>query len=74
VGEKCSEKFHLEFDFHVILEIFTCRKSATWYRRFYFPSEVRRDEDFFSLKNPTASAGFEPANWVPKASTLPIDH
>jgi len=22
VGEKCSDRFHLEFDFHVILEIF----------------------------------------------------
>ena len=39
----------------------TCRKSATWDRRLYFPSEGRRAEDFFSLKNPTASAGFEPA-------------
>ena len=28
----------------------------------YFPSEGRRAEDFFALKNPTASAGFEPAN------------
>ena len=30
---------------------FTCRKSTTWDRRLYF-----------ALKNPTASAGFEPAN------------
>ena len=29
---------------------------------FYFPSEGRRAEDFFALKNPTASAGFEPVN------------
>jgi hypothetical protein len=30
---------------------------------FYFPSEGRRAEDFFfALKNPTALAGFEPAN------------
>jgi len=29
---------------------------------------------FFFLKNPTASAGFEPANLVLKASTLPLDH
>jgi hypothetical protein len=36
---------------------------------FYFPSEVRRAEDFFVLKNPLASAGFEP-----KANTLPLDH
>ena len=28
----------------------------------YFPSEGRRAEVFFALKNPTASAGFEPAN------------
>ena len=41
---------------------FTCRKSTTWDRRLYFPSEGRRDEDFFALKYPTASAGFEPAN------------
>ena len=30
-------------------------------------------EDFFALKNPTASAGFEPANLGTKASTLPLD-
>jgi hypothetical protein len=30
--------------------------------RLYFPSEGRRDENFFALKNPTASAGLEPAN------------
>ena len=41
---------------------FTCRKSTTWDRRLYFPFEGRRAEDFFGLKNPTASAGFEPAN------------
>ena len=34
----------------------------TWDRRFYFPSVGRRAEDFFALKYPTASAGFEPAN------------
>ena len=41
---------------------FTCRKSTTWDKRHYFPSEGRRAEDFFGLKNPTASAGFEPVN------------
>jgi hypothetical protein len=40
---------------------FTCRKSTTWDRRLYFPSEGRRAEEFFALKNPTALAGFEPA-------------
>ena len=28
-------------------------------QRLYFSSEGRRAEDFFALKNPTASAGFE---------------
>ena len=41
---------------------FTCRKSTTW----DFPSEGRRAEDFFALKNPTASVGFEPANLATK--------
>jgi hypothetical protein len=46
-------------------------------RIFTSPSEGRRAEDlfFFALKNPTASAWFEPRElWVPKASTLPLDH
>ena len=41
---------------------FTCSKSTTWDRRLYFLSEGRRAVDFFALKNPTALAGFEPAN------------
>ena len=41
---------------------FTCRKSTTWDKRLYFPSEGKRAEDCFVLKNPTASAEFEPAN------------
>ena len=45
-----------------IQKSFTCRKSTTWDRRLYFPSEGRRAENFFALKNPTASAGYEPAN------------
>jgi hypothetical protein len=36
----------------------------TWYRRLYFPSEGRGAEDFFALKNPMASAGFEPAKSI----------
>ena len=53
---------------------FTCRKSTTWDRRLCFHSGGRRAEDFFDLKNPTASAGFEPANLGTKASRLPLDH
>jgi len=41
----------------------------TWDRRFYFPYEGRRAEEFFALKNPTASAGFQL-----KASRLTLDH
>ena len=52
---------------------FTCRKS-TWDRRLCFPSEGRRAEDFFALKNPTASVVLDPWTWVPKASTPPLDH
>ena len=47
---------------HNIQGCFTCRKSTTWDKRLYFPFEGRRAEDFFALKNPTASDGFEPAN------------
>jgi hypothetical protein len=41
---------------------FTCRKSASWDQWLYFPSDGRHAEDFFALNNPTALAGFEPAN------------
>ena len=45
---------------------FTCRKSTTLDRRLYFPSEGKRAEGFFALKNPTASVGFEPTNLATK--------
>jgi hypothetical protein len=34
----------------------------TWDPQLYFPSKGRRAEDFFALKNPMASAGFELVN------------
>jgi hypothetical protein len=50
-GEKCSDKFRLEFDFHVILDIF------------YMPKICDMGQTaLLALKNPMASAGFEPAN------------
>jgi hypothetical protein len=64
VGREMAGKFILKMpDFHVAFRwSFTYRKSTTWDPQLYFPSEGRRAEDFFSvLKNPTASAGFEPA-------------
>jgi hypothetical protein len=63
VGENHGREFCLNARLpRMHLGSFTCRKSTTWDRRIYFPSEGRRAEDFFALKNPTASAGFEPAN------------
>jgi hypothetical protein len=55
-------------------DLLQCHKSATWDRRLYFSSEGRRAKDIYTLKNPTASAEFEPANWAPKASTLPLEY
>jgi hypothetical protein len=52
----------------------TCRKSATWDRRLYFPSEGRHAEDFFALKNPMASAGFKSANLVIRGQHDTPDH
>ena len=54
MGEKRPVISTESCDFHA--------KLATWDKRLYFPSEGRRAEDFFALKNPTASAGFEPSN------------
>ena len=62
-----GEKWPMNFAWNArlpcsIQESFTCRKSTTWDGRLYFPPEGRHAEDFFAPKNPTASAGFEPAN------------
>jgi hypothetical protein len=49
---------------------FTCRKSATWDRRLYFPSEGRYDVDFFVRKIRRLRPGTNPRSWVPEASML----
>jgi hypothetical protein len=49
VSEKCPVIFHAKCRY-----FFTCRKYATW--------DWQHAEDFFAPKNPTASAGLEPAN------------
>jgi len=54
---KCSDKFRLEFNFHVILDIFYMPQICDMRQ-----TALLRAEDFFALKNPTASAGFVPAN------------
>jgi hypothetical protein len=52
-------------DFHVafkdLLHAVNLRLGTHGFTSF---SEGRRAEDFFALQNPTASAGFEPANFV----------
>ena len=48
----------------------TCRKSATWDRRLYFPSEGRHAENFFARKIRRLRPGLNPRSWVPEASTL----
>jgi hypothetical protein len=48
--------------------------ATTWDRRLYFPFEGRRAEHFFALKIRRLRPGVNPRTWVPKASTLPLDH
>ena len=72
LGEKWPVISTESCDFHAYMfGFFTCRKYTTWDKRLYFPSEGRRAEYFFAMKNPTISAGFESAA---KASTLLLDH
>jgi hypothetical protein len=62
IGREMADQFCLRFRLPRKSQgSFTSRKSVTWDRRLYFPSEGRHAEDFFALKNPTASAGFDPA-------------
>jgi hypothetical protein len=48
--------------------IFTCRKSAKWDRRLYFPSEGKRAEDFYFRPEESwrLRPGLNPRTWVPK--------
>jgi hypothetical protein len=49
---------------------FICRKSATWDKRLYFPSEGRHAVDFFARKIRRLWPGSNPRSWVPEASML----
>jgi hypothetical protein len=49
-------------DFHAIFGIFYMPQIYNMGPTALLPSEGRRAEDFFALKNLTASAGFEPVN------------
>jgi len=52
VGEKWPEILSEVATSTSIQGSFTCSKYVTWDPRLYFPSEGRRAEDFFTLKNP----------------------
>jgi hypothetical protein len=55
-----ADEFSLKMpDFHVTFRDLSHAVSTTWDRRFYFPSEGWRAEDFFALKNPMVSVWFE---------------
>jgi len=74
-GREMSSKFCLNADFHVTFrDLLHAVKLTTWDRRLYFPSEGRRAEDFFALKIRWLWQGLNLRTWVPKASTLPLDH
>jgi hypothetical protein len=63
VGEKCPGILPKCRLLRYIWGYFTCRKATTWDRQLYFPSEGRRAENFFRLKNPMDA---NPRTWVPK--------
>jgi hypothetical protein len=66
-----ADKFCLRFRLpHKTQGSFTWRKSATWDRRLYFPSEGRHVVDFFARKFPRLRPGSNPRSWVPEASML----
>ena len=46
------------------------RKSTTWDRRLYFPSEGRSAEDFFALKS-DGLPGLKPRTWVLRPARYP---
>jgi hypothetical protein len=63
-------EFCLNADLHVILRDLLHAVML----RHYFPSEGKRVEDFFALKIRQLRPGANPRTWVPRASTLLLDH
>ena len=62
MGEKCPDKFRLEFDFHVIHDLLHAANMRHGTDAFTSPPKEGVLRIFLPLKIPTASAGFEPAN------------
>ena len=70
-GREVADKFRLKTRLPLNFQgSLTCRKSATWDRQLYFPSDGRRAEDFFARKIRRLRPGLNPRSWVPEASTL----
>jgi hypothetical protein len=74
-GEKLPVNLAGQFDLRFRLPrksqgSLTCRKSATWDRRLYFPSEGRDVVDFFARKIQRHRPGSNPRTWVLEASML----
>jgi hypothetical protein len=68
-------EFCLNTDFHVIFRgLLHAVKLRTCDRQVYFSSEGRRSEEFFALNFRWIRPGVNPRTWVPKTSTLPLDH
>jgi hypothetical protein len=71
IGREMAGQFGLQFWLPRKLHgSFTCRKSATWDRRLYFPSEGRHAEDFFARNIRRFRQGLNPRSWVPEASMI----
>ena len=71
MGEEWPTNFAWKSDFHDNFQgPLTCRKSVTWDRQLYFPSEGRRAEDFFARKIRRLWPGSNQRSWVPEASML----
>jgi hypothetical protein len=69
-GREMADQFRLQFRLPHKSQGFTCRKSVTWDRRLYFPSEERRAVDFFARKIRWLKPGSNPWSWLPEASIL----
>jgi hypothetical protein len=69
-GREMSDKFCLNAEFHITFrDLLHAIKLWHGNERLYFPSEVRRAEDFFVLNIRRLRPGANPQTWVPKAST-----
>jgi hypothetical protein len=72
-SRETGEKWPLNFaDEHLLCSYgsFTCRKSTTWDRWLYFPSEGRRATDFITLKIHRPRPGLKTRTLGPVVSTL----